>query len=152
MAEKDKKKPQKTLHALAFTGLVVGMFFAIFMNGLAMPFGLLVSIVSITLLALLIPVYDKILKGQTQSKFSTWAAWTTSFIVYGAALFLLLGLLQDFMGISCTGLFGTAQSCANVRLFELHITLLNPYVYLVLAGVILALLVRGRSAKPNPKR
>jgi hypothetical protein len=148
-AKAKEKRPARlalmALHALGFSLLVIGMVYvALAGGGIVHPVGLVMLVALVILLSMLTPEYEKMMHGQQQSRLGKAAMWAATLMTYTSLLFLAAGLMQDVQHTYCYGFFGAQTSCLSVRALELFITILNPIVYLLIVGTLIALLWRGR--------
>lgn len=105
--------------------------------------------------ALLILGYYLAITGSLQRKSTLAALNAVATIGLVAITFLLIGILQDLIGMECRGFFGVQQSCLASWSFSAAVTFLNPLVYLltlVIPSVLVLIELTSGNRVRNKKR
>lgn len=91
----------------------------------------------------------QIMQRKKQAIFFKVTIYTLVIICILSVLAVGTGYIEDTLGYQCSGFFNTAISCTSNRLLLLNITILSPYVIILLGLVSLFALQQQISVKEN---
>lgn len=86
---------------------------------------------------------SSILIGKAHNKKLNLVAGIAVALCMVALTFIAIGVVQDLLGVRCSGFFGVQQSCLSTWAFTPSFLLLHPLFYLPMAGLLIILLVLG---------
>ena len=138
------------LAGLAALILGVAAIFALAsMHSYAQPYGALsaASIVALFFLTVALIIRQRkapsLLLGRTLS--------VVTFLVLGIAALLVIGLVQDVLGVYCAGIMGAQSTCAESWWLWIQLTIFSPYLLLPGALVMAAIVLYSQKSTKAPK-
>lgn len=139
-----------TLHSFAIFGFAAGVASLIFMGaGFAQPYGLISSIAGLAALGMLVPQYDRAIRGKQQTPALHATIWIITIIVLLIESVLVLALLQDQTGSGCQ-LYGLGKGCLSSAWLWISYYLFMPYILVPLV-VVLGVIVLGQREGANTR-